>query len=60
MDDGTYKGRIAVAEREGKESGFGDSGYPVIELPSFWGLRAVDDARDICWTIWALSLQCSL
>ena len=43
-----------------KESGFRDSGYPVIELPSFWGLGTVDDARDICWTIWALSLKCSL
>ena len=31
-------------------SGFGDSGYPVIELWTFWGFGADDDARDICWT----------
>ena len=30
--------------------GFRLSGYPVIELRSFWGFGADDDARDICWT----------
>ena len=52
-DKGVYCARgcvYSVDSRRGGASGFWDSGYLVIELRTFWGFGAVDDARDIYWT----------